>query len=115
MDPKEVYSVLLDQVKKNPYNYIIDKTICFYINSLEGIYAEVLTSLIFHHYILDNKPNQKITELDLVKSANKKSNMLTIPYGGKTYDTGKGPRFDNLNKIPSILKQIIVAYIKCIS
>jgi hypothetical protein len=112
MDIPQLYQVLLQEIKNNPTKYQINKKICFNINKLEDSpYPEVLNGLIYHHYIVENKPNQIITELDLVKRVNKKSNILSIPYGGKTYDNGKGPHYENLSKMTPTMKQIITAYI----
>ena len=110
----QVYTFLFVQIKKNPNGYAIDKEICMKIKSLEIDYANFLLGLIYHYYIVENKKTD-VTLLDLVKSVGKKSNILIVPYGGKTHDTGKGPTFDNiLTKIPHSLIQLIVAYIKYI-
>lgn len=115
MSIQEVYSLLFDQIKKNPNNYVINKSICLRVKMLPVEYGEFLLGLIYNYYVIENK-KLKVSELDLVKSIGKKSNILTVPYGGKTNDNGKAPNFNDIsNKFPLALRQLIVAYVKYIS
>ena len=114
MDISEVYKLLLDSVNKSPFEFVLTKAVCSQINTLSIEYSEVLLGLIFKYYIVENNKTS-VTELDLVKSIGKKSTILVVPYGGRTYDNGKGPNFKDFNKHPVKLQKMIAAYIKLIT
>ena len=116
MEVSQVYISLFEEIKKYPHNYVMTKDICLKIKKLTGEYAKFLLGIIYHYYCVVEIKRTKISELDLVKSISKKSDILGVPYGGKTHENGKGPTFTNVeNKFPPILKQLITAYIKFIS
>jgi len=116
MDVQQVYTSLFKEIEKYPNNYILNKDVCLKVKMLTGEYANFLLGLINHHYCIVDLKRTKVSELDLVKSVTKKSNILGVPYGGKTHENGKGPTFTNINnKFPITLKQLIAAYIKYIS
>ena len=113
VDIQSVYNVLLTNITKTPSEYVLTTNICSIINKLELDYANFLLGIIYHYYVTENN-RRNVVETDLVKNVTKKSSILTVPYGGKTYDNGKAPKFENLTKFPLKLKQLIVAYIKYI-
>ena len=114
MNVSQVYQLLLDMVTKSPSTYILTKNICSKINMLPLEYSEILLGLIFKFYVTENNKKNP-TELDLVKSVGKKSNILTVPYNGKTHENGKGPKFNDFNKQPHKLQKIVAAYIKLVT
>jgi hypothetical protein len=78
------------------------KDISFIINSLTYEQCETIYALIYHHFLLSD--NQKTFKL-------KKENAL--PYGGKSFEGGKGVLYTPSN-FPLVLQQIINEYIRLI-
>jgi hypothetical protein len=109
----QIYQVLLDQINKNPSEYILTKTICSKINVLPLEYSEGILGIIFQYYIIENN-KKNVTELDLVKSVGRKSNILAVPYNGKTHENGKAPKFNDFNKHPIKLQKLVAAYVKLV-
>jgi hypothetical protein len=67
-------------------------------------YLEVIMALIFHHH-----------HVMLKMGALKQKKIPPIPFGGKTFDSGKGVIF-HLKDLPENLQKILVCYIrKCIN
>lgn len=115
MDVRAVYKHLENEVTKNPDKYILTTAVCNNINQLlpdNG--GNFLLGLIYEHHSLSLK-SKKLSELDFVTRMNRKHNVLLLPYKGKTYDTGKGPKYEDMEKLPLKLQKIIVAYISYIT
>ena len=91
MDVEEVYSLLFEKISKDPNKFKLNKTICSNIMALDIDYANFSLGLIYNYYIVENK-KKNVSALDLVKSSSKKSDIVIVPYGGKTHDNGKGPQ-----------------------
>lgn len=112
MNVKQVYKILLEDIKSN--NYTLDVTTCNMIKNLPVEYSNFLLGLIYEFYVIEQKKNHVILT-DLVKKTNTKGNTLIIPYKAKTHDNGKGPQFNNANRLPLELQKLIVAYINYIT
>ena len=112
---EQIYSLLFDKITKTPTQYKLNKTMCSNVIKLDIDHANFILALIYNYYVVENK-KKNVSTLDLVKSASKKSNIVSVPYGGKTHDNGKGPQFENiLSKFPITLQQLIAAYMEYIS
>ena len=112
---QEVYVLLFNRITKHPNNYKLTKNICGNIITLDVDHANFLLGLIYNYYVVENN-KKNVSELDLVKKATAKSNILSVPYGGKTHDNGKGPDFKNISsKFPTSLMKLICSYMEYIS
>jgi hypothetical protein len=97
------------------------------IKELPVEYREAILSIVYFHYINEYTGNklsgysdkdQEELKKKIVVLTGKKSIIYSLPYGGKTYEKGKGIKYNNLDdnaKFPEILKKIITAYINMIS
>jgi hypothetical protein len=124
MEPcQKVYQQLLNNVNSNPNNFQYTNIINQKILKLTNEYLESIMGLIDYHNIIRLKTkNPTITNEELNKAlisiSGKKSKILSLPYGGKTFDGGKGAQYhdiDEHNSMPIDLQKIIVAYIQMIS
>ena len=80
--------------------------ICSTISKLSTDHTEILYSLILHYYFTETKnPSSQMKT---------KGKIIQLPFGGKTFDNGKGAIYQ-LEKLPEKLKRIIAAYILTVS
>lgn len=98
---------LYDQLAKRAISFAQPKDletrwrqICPIINQLPMENREKIYIMIVHHQHVEERTNFKTTK-----------NKSTIPYEGKTFDTGKGVLY-NPTKLPVRLQEIIVQYVK---
>lgn len=76
-----------------------------------------ILGFIYYHYIIEvKKTNPSISNEELEKKVlhHTGKNIIFLPYGGKTFDGGKGTKHLNIDsntKFPEDLKRIITAYI----
>lgn len=118
---KSAYNLFKSKAEENPDGYRYTGLVSQKLQALnEKGKIEILSTIlgfIYYHYILElKKINPSIGNDELEKKilhvSGKK--VLILPYGGKTYDGGRGTKhldIDSNTKFPEDLKRIITAYI----
>lgn len=95
----QIYDELVEDLKETPAKKMDPRKLCSIINSVNLEHREILYILILHHSKL--------------KSTNSKTWNMN-PYKGKTFEGGKGVKY-NWVHLPSDLQDIIIKYIEKIS
>jgi len=89
--------------------------ICNIINFLPKEHTEILYTLILHHYFVESSTKNTIESIASTLLPTKtKSKNISLPYGGKTFENGKGAIY-LVEKIPSHLQYVISAYVHVIT
>ena len=110
---------LYDQLCKVQESSLPDwPRLCVAITGLSLGHSKIIYALILHHYItIQGNTNMSESQGSLARfqgahTGRKKNSQL--PYGGKTFDQGKGIMF-NVNNVPLELRNVISAYLTYIS
>ena len=95
--------------------------ICNTINEFPKEHIEIIYALILHHYFVEMSKKSIYLENDSKmlemlhkpvpkRTITSKSKALQLPFGGKTFENGKGAIY-TVDKIPAQLRHIISAYV----
>jgi len=95
----QIYDDLVEELTYKPAKEMESRKLCSIINSINLEHREILYALILHHSKL--------------KSNNSKTWNMN-PYKGKTFEGGKGVKY-NWVHLPKNLQDIIIKYIEKIS
>lgn len=95
----KIYEALREDLKASPVKDIDKRRLCSIIAQVNIEHREIIYALILHHRKLEAS-NAKTWNIN--------------PYKGKTFDGGKGVRY-NWDNLPSELQNIIIKYIEKIS
>lgn len=95
----QIYEELLEDLRDNPVKEMDPRKLCSIIAQVNLEHREIIYTLILHHSKL-RSPNSKTWNIN--------------PYKGKTFEGGKGVKY-NWVHLPSDLQNIIIKYIEKIS
>lgn len=93
--------------------------ICNTINELPKEHVEMIYALILHHYFVEASMKSNSQSIDSIAASlhtepKARSKVIQLPFGGKTFENGKGAIY-TVEKIPMQLRHVISAYVHIVT